>query len=169
MRRHLFTALAVIPLLVFGLSACGSSGGKASTAGKITAAKANGRDQQLKFARCMRANGVNMPDPDPNGRLTMERKAGDGQDDAKVNAAQEKCRKLLPGGGQPPKLSAADLAKMREFAKCMREHGVAMEDPGPDGLIKVKETAGAGKGRLDSGAAEQACQKLMPELGGQKG
>jgi hypothetical protein len=168
MRRHTFTALAVIPLLAFGLSACGSSG-KTSTAGKSTAAKQSERDQQLKFVQCMRANGVNMPDPDPNGGITMERKAGDGLTDAKVNAAQEKCRKLLPGGGQPPKLSSADLAKMREFAKCMREHGVAMEDPGPDGQINVKETAGADKGRVDGNAAQQACQKLMPQLGGQTG
>jgi hypothetical protein len=169
MRRHTFTALAVVPLLAFGLSACGS-GGKAA-AGRTTA-KADGQEQALKFVHCMRAHGVDMPDPEPGGLIKMgvKKSTQGGGDVAGVNktmeAAQKACRQYLPNGGQPPKLSSADLAKMREFAKCMREHGIPMADPGDDGRITVKMTGGPGAGakQLDDQAAQKACQHLMPKL-----
>jgi len=45
----------------------------------------------------------------------------------------EKCREFLPDGGDPPKPSAEDLAKAREYAKCIREHGVSgFPDPDPE-------------------------------------
>jgi hypothetical protein len=55
-------------------------------------------DQMRKYARCMRDNGVpDFPDPDANGEL---RGAGhEQQDDPKFQAAMEKCRPQLPGGG----------------------------------------------------------------------
>ena len=34
---------------------------------------------------------------------------------------EEKCRELLPNGGEPPSRHAEQLEQMREFAKCMRE------------------------------------------------
>ena len=169
MRRHTLTVAAVTALLAFGLSACGSDGGKNAPGGRSTATKANDQAKLIKYAQCMRANGVNMPDPEPGGGIKMEQRGGDETAKQKTDAAQQKCRHLLPNGGQPPKLSPADVTKMREFAKCMRQHGIPMEDPGDDGLIRVKETAGAGgKGasRLDDRAAEQACGKLRPALGG---
>jgi hypothetical protein len=167
MRRHTFIALAVIPVLAFGLSACGSNGGKNAAGGRSTAARAGEQAQLVKYAQCMRSNGVDMPDPEPGGGLTMAQREGGVTTQEKTNVAQEKCRHFLPNGGQPPKLSPADVAKMREFAKCMRQHGVPMEDPGADGLIRVKETAGPGGAkRLDDKTAERACGKLRPALGG---
>jgi hypothetical protein len=52
-----------------------------------------------KFAQCIRANGVpDFPDPDAEGRFTD---AGhEQQDNPKFQAAQQKCRSKLPGGGE---------------------------------------------------------------------
>jgi len=56
-------------------------------------------EQMRAYAQCMRDNGVpNFPDPDADGRL---RGAGHEQrNDPKYQAAMDKCRAKLPGGGQ---------------------------------------------------------------------
>ena len=167
MRKHL---LAVVPVLIFGLAACGNGTGK-NASSTTTAKAASDHDKMVKFAQCMRQNGVDVPDPDPGGGIKFAQRGG-GDADAtqkKFQAAQQKCRSFMPNGGRPPKLSPADVAQMRQFAKCMRDHGVNMEDPSDDGMIRVKETGGPGK-HFDDQAAQQACQKLMPQprLGGKE-
>ncbi|SFW62218.1 hypothetical protein [Amycolatopsis australiensis] len=61
----------------------------------------------------------------------------------------------------------SDEDKMRDFAKCMREHGVDMPDPKPAGDGKGMSIAiqgdGADKGKID--AAQSACKHLMPNGG----
>jgi hypothetical protein len=68
------------------------------------AQQAQARQNGLKFARCMRAHGVDIPDPQPNnGGLVIGRSgpgsaSGGGQvnpDDPKFEAAQKACMKLL--------------------------------------------------------------------------
>ncbi|MEP7055436.1 MAG: hypothetical protein ABI912_09335 [Actinomycetota bacterium] len=59
----------------------------------------------LAYAKCMRENGVDMPDPqfDEGGGVTMQMGGGPDQDEAKVKAADKVCRKFLgdrgDGGG----------------------------------------------------------------------
>ncbi|MFC7647395.1 hypothetical protein ACFQX6_47920 [Streptosporangium lutulentum] len=50
-------------------------------------------DEMVKFARCMREQGIDMPDPEPGGgiRLTMP-KGGE----QKMRAAQEACEEFAP-------------------------------------------------------------------------
>ena len=60
-------------------------------------------EQMVKFAQCMRENGVDVPDPEPGGgiEITQRRVAG-GDGDAtakKFEAAQAKCRSFMPNGG----------------------------------------------------------------------
>jgi hypothetical protein len=53
------------------------------------------------MAKCMREHGVDMPDPDENGRVTIRRKATDGSgmnpDSPTFKAADKACRKYAPG------------------------------------------------------------------------
>src|SRR5262245_51248913 len=56
------------------------------------------REAALKFARCMRTHGIDMPDPTfgANGEVRIEMKGGGGAlrpDDAAFKAAEAKCRK----------------------------------------------------------------------------
>jgi hypothetical protein len=121
------TALALITALcaASGLAACGGSG---ASGGTETTAKA-GFGQALKFSRCMRANGVpNFPDPSAAGggiRLEVVPGSGIKPQTPAFQAAQKKCRRLLPGGG-PGALKAthADFVAALAFAKCMRSHGL---------------------------------------------
>jgi len=54
------------------------------------------RDEELLFARCMRAHGVDMPDPTPDGRILVRTRA----DGPTTQAALRACaRGDGPGGG----------------------------------------------------------------------
>jgi hypothetical protein len=56
-------------------------------------------EQARQFAQCMRANGLpDFPDPGPDGRFSGPRHELQG--DPQYQAAQEKCREKLPGGGE---------------------------------------------------------------------
>ncbi|MEV6830207.1 hypothetical protein [Amycolatopsis sp. NPDC051102] len=78
-----------------------------------------------------------------------------------------------PKSGGPSAADASgksDEDKMRDFAKCMREHGVDMPDPKPagdgkGGSIAIQGVA-PGDGKLD--AASNACKHLMPNGGEMK-
>ena len=53
------------------------------------------QDALVKFTKCMREQGVNMPDPGANGQMQIP--TGVSQD--KLQAAQQKCQQYMPGGG----------------------------------------------------------------------
>ena len=85
--RHLVPALLAVLLL----AACGQTNRNGVTSvDKAAAGRA--------YAQCMRDNGVpDFPDPDANGQLRGP--AHEKESDPKFQAAQEKCRQKLPGGG----------------------------------------------------------------------
>ena len=64
----------------------------------------------------------------------------------------------------------SDEDKIRDFAKCMREHGVDMPDPKPGGdgkgMAVTLGAEGADKGKVD--AAQNACKHLLPNGGEMK-
>ena len=140
--------LATIALLAAGLPAgCGGSSGDA--------ADASG-DSAVRFAACMRENGV--PDfPDPvGGRITMR----SGVDPATMHAAQETCQELAPEGAdtENPRMQEQILA----FSQCMRENGVPdFPDPEGPGRLLVPRTID-----VQSPQFEQARQTCQDELRG---
>jgi hypothetical protein len=163
--------------LTLTMAACGG-GGKAngvaslSGANKPTTTTAGSshddRQKALEFARCMRQHGINMPDPKFNGNgISQEfsaRRGGKGPDDPKFKAAQQACQQYLPNGGQPTKPNPQEQQQMLAFARCMRQHGINMPDPKPNGGIEVK----GGPGTVNPNdpkfkAAQQACQQYEPK------
>jgi hypothetical protein len=170
MRRQMFAVLALAPMLALGLTACGT--GK-DPAAKAAASKSSDLDSMRKFAQCMRQNGVNMPDPVDagGGRVAVRASRVPGANtEEKMKAAEAKCRHFQPNGGKPVKLKPEDLAKMRAMAKCMREHGVDMPDPDPDGSVSITKGKNSTMD-LDSPtfkAADKACRKFAPGQIGQR-
>ncbi len=59
------------------------------------------REQALKHARCMRANGIDMPDPTfgQGGKVEMRIEGGVGPDNPRFDEAQRKCSKYGPKFG----------------------------------------------------------------------
>ncbi|MDL4817023.1 hypothetical protein [Actinomadura opuntiae] len=169
MRRQTFAALALAPALVLGLQACGGGSGGGTGTGKAASDEAKMR----KFAQCMRDNGVDMQDP-KDGRVEIRSSAqptargGPQRTDPKIEAAQKKCAHLMPNGGKPRKPSTQELARMRAYSKCMRDHGItAFPDPSSDGGIQINAGPGTGIDPESQTfkAADQACKKYQPGRG----
>ena len=181
MRRLLIAVTTVITALA--IAGCGgdkggdgvaSAGGtaNANATGKNGNAGANTGDnaeQMRKFASCMREHGIDMPDPevDSEGRVRMRigEEGANPPDQAKFEAAQKECQQYLPNGGEAPKLDAAEVEKMRQFSKCMRDNGVPdFPDPEPDGGLRIQFGGG---NSIDPNSktfkdAEAKCQQYMP-------
>ena len=63
---------------------------------------AEAQDKALKFAKCMRENGIDMPDPDFSGgglRITIGGPGAAGPDQETMRKAQEKCGAAFGAGG----------------------------------------------------------------------
>ena len=171
--------LLVVGVLALTLmvAACGGGGGKANGVASLsgskqpTATHAGGshdeRQAALDFARCMRQHGIDLPDPQFNGNGISQgftaRRGSKGPDDPKFKAAQQACNKYLPNGGQPTKPNPQEQQQMLAFARCMRQHGIDVPDPGASGGIEVKGRPGTvNPDSPKFKAAEQACQQYEP-------
>ena len=142
MTTRALISLGAAGAATLALAACGGDGG-----GDDASASPRERAQEsaLKFARCMREQGVDFPDPKvgDNGLVMIGPGPGEGApnpEDPKMRAATEACQEHLDAGGEAP--DEATLAKHRDafvaYARCMREEGVDMPDPGADGGFRFK-------------------------------
>ena len=144
------------------------SGSAKPTATTTTAAGGSDpRQAALQFARCMREHGIDMPDPKFNGNggisITVHAGgAGPKPDDPKFKAAEQACQQFMPKGGQARRPNPQQLQRALQFARCMRQHGVDVPDPGADGGIRIR---GAGPDDPRFKAAQQACQQYAPDGG----
>lgn len=176
MRRQLTGAVL---LLALALSGCGGSDDDSGADGVATAGGTAGADpsvaasadvpdadRQLKFAQCMRENGVEMPDPEPGGRPNL--RFGPDTDPGKVEAAMQKCRTFLPNGGQRLRLDPEQVERMRAMAACMRQNGVPdFPDPDADGRIRM-DRAVVDRDDPKVRAAFEKCREFAPGFGGDR-
>ncbi|WP_329246423.1 hypothetical protein OG417_51650 [Actinoallomurus sp. NBC_01490] len=130
MNKLLAASAAALALTVAG---CGGSGdAKSSSSGSNTL------EQAVKYAQCMRENGVtNFPDPDKNGRFVIAA-GGSNRNSPQFKKAQQACESQEPPG---MKDDSKDVAKAQtewlKFAQCMRKNGI-QDFPDPqDGRLKV--------------------------------
>jgi hypothetical protein len=120
----------------------------------------------------MREHDQNVPDPDPNsGNAAITPPAGD---QAGWNTAMGACRQLMPNGGQPEAPDPQDLEGLRQYAACMREHGVETTDPDPNtGNSQFGgRFANMSRSQIVNDptykAADVACKDKLPSAGPQK-
>ena len=144
-----------------------------STASSVGNTKAADRQQAVKFAECMRKNGVKgFPDPDASGQLTIDAIANGSSLDtnsAAFKQAVSACKDLEPAGFTGGKRSAEQQAGALKFAQCIRDNGVPdFPDPAPDApLVDTNRIPSAnrngGMGILN--AAMQKCGKFAADAG----
>src|SRR5215216_6348463 len=160
-------AAALLAVAALGVAACGDD---AETPTANAAADDDKvRQAQVKFAECMRENGVDMPDPKAEGGKSLFKVGGDsGISPEEFEKASKACEKYREG--IRPNLSEEEQAEFKEkaleHARCMREHGIDMPDPtfNADGGAEVRIGPGSSGGRLDPEDPEfQAAEK---ECGG---
>ena len=162
-------------LLLFATAGCGAKAGDgtgvataqdgtASAAPSKTSSQTQDEDAPLKFAQCMRKQGLTwFPDPDANGRTIV--KIPKSVDPKKFDAAREACKEFAPDGGDSPKLDPEMLEMARKMAKCMRENGVPdFPDPQPNGSIQLdRGKLGTGPGEPAFDKAQEKCSQFLPE------
>ncbi|MBP2708272.1 hypothetical protein JOL79_31285 [Microbispora sp. RL4-1S] len=128
-------------------------------------ASMNQQDALVKWAGCMRQNGVSVSDP---GTTTGPLIPQGGVNSQTLQRAQQACRSYLQaaGGGQGNVSGTAALDRFLELAKCMRENGV-QDFPDP----VLDETGGVTfNGKIDRKAphyqeAADACKSKLPSSG----
>ncbi|MDL4774816.1 MULTISPECIES: hypothetical protein [Thermomonosporaceae] len=118
----------------------------------------------MKFAQCMRQNGVDVPDPGSGGAGQTMRLGGKGTDRAALQAAMKKCQPYLQAGGKMPDMKDPKVRDQYiKFAQCMRKNGVDMPDPKPDGGMALPAQAGD---RAKVEKAGKACKGVLAGAGG---
>jgi hypothetical protein len=150
-----------------------SNTGSASSAGTASSGadkKLTKQEKAVKFAECIRANGVpHFPDPDPKGDfnfgvdVTIEvwRKAVDA------------CKALKPPGALSAKRTPKEQSASLRFAQCVRENGVK-DFPDPvngEPLVDTYKIPSSNKpgGMAILNAAMHKCGYVLKEAAGGQG
>src|SRR5262245_19155624 len=141
----------------------GSDGPGIATAAGATAqptptASLSDDEKRRQFAQCMRDHGIDVEDPSGNGGGVMIR----GTDKNRADTAMRACQTLLPGGSLSRSLTPEHLAEMHHCTQCLRDHGVNVAAPDPNGGIRISPGPGMSKDDPRLQQAFNACQDLMP-------
>lgn len=143
MRRLRWTFAGPLLALAVAAGGCGgavaddgvpsANGGAASPTASGSPA-ANDPDRARKFSQCMRDNGLpDFPDPGPDGRLDFSQIDRKQFGTEAWRKAMDACRSLAPNGGERRELDPAQQEQLRQWAQCMRDNGVDVPDPDPNG------------------------------------
>jgi hypothetical protein len=162
-------ALALVALIGAG---CGS----AESGSTNTSKTATNREKAMKFAECMRDNGVTeFPDPNAAGELTIDGIANRSSLDTNTAAFKQAisaCRDLEPPGFTGHTRSAQQQKHALEFAQCMRDNGVKdFPDPTRDGPLidTTRIPSAAGRGARSIPGFQAAMQKCTAIYSGELG
>ena len=175
MTRHILLRTAIAPLAASAVLLLGCGGESdtddpqaAAPPTQETASVAGTREALLAYARCMREQGVDMPDPrtDETGRLLLVPPEGD-TGTPRFQAADRACSELRDSGvpaAPPPEAGAELRAAMLEHARCMREQGIDMPDPqvAANGGATIPLGGAVDPSDPDFREAQERCRDKLP-------
>jgi len=172
-RRRLLAALALIAMVAL-ISACGSTApaGTGSGSSGTSNAAANAH-KAVKFAKCMRSNGVSeFPDPGASGSFTIDGVVNGSSldpDNPAFKQAISACKNLEPAGFTGGKRSPQQTQAALKFAQCIRANGVK-DFPDPANGQPLVDTNRIPSAATDSGmsilnAAMQKCHDFAAAVG----
>jgi len=137
--RRILAASAISAAIVVGLTACGSSSPSttSATAASGGTISSSARYQaRLNLAKCLRAHGLNVPDPSPNGGPAGGGGGGffrTARSSPNFQSAMQACAQYRRQANPAANLSPAQRAQYQQalvkFAQCMRAHNVNIPDP----------------------------------------
>jgi hypothetical protein len=159
-------ALALIAMVAL-ISACGSNAPAATDSGSSGGSTAANVEKAVKFAECMRGNGVSeFPDPNASGDFAYGIKKGSSLDPSTAAWQQAigVCKNLEPPGFMPKTLTTQEIDARLKFAQCIRENGMPdFPDPTGNGpLINVPNA----QSNTEFQAALQKCRHLLAASSG---
>jgi hypothetical protein len=172
--RRTATGIVLIGMLAFAaLAGCAGGGRAGATASPSASAMTDAQLQVLvnNLVQCVRQNGApGMPDvPVRNGHIVLpDENTVDQATRQNIDAARQACKAvedripasvLANNSQQSGGPTAADVPKLRAFAKCMRDNGQpGWPDPRADGSFPGQDLR---QGKTPQfRAAMQACQEF---------
>ena len=165
-------AVALITMVAL-ISACGSNAPASAGSDSGGTNAATNHEKAVKFAACMRANGVSaFPDPSASGNFTIEQVANGSSLDTNAPAFKQAistCKTLEPSGFTGTKRSRQQQSAALKIAACIRANGVPdFPDPDPNGPIidtnRIPSAASPG-GMSAVHTAMQKCHGLAAAAG----
>ena len=180
--RRAFAAFALTGALAVGVSACGSSSSSSSSsavAGTSVSSSSSRYTARLAYAKCMRAHGVNVPDPSPNGGPAGGGGGGGGgggfqalRDSPNFQTASQACASLRAKAFAFANVSPAQRAQFQQelvkFATCMRSHNIDIPDPstsGGGGFGIFRQIPSSERNSPAFQTALKACSSALPRFG----
>jgi hypothetical protein len=148
----------VLMVLVAGAAGCTRNEDPA-----VATAGTGGERSALEYSTCMREQGLTwFPDPDAQGNLTVHNP--EGVDQGKIDKAEQACKVYAPWEGPKKAPPAAELEKIRQVSRCMREHGIEKyPDPDAYGSVRIDSKAlGVDPDSETFKKARQECERYMP-------
>ena len=166
MSRRLRPLTALAMVAVIGVGCSNAPAGTGNNTATI-------REQAMKFAECMRDNGLKeFPDPDASGDLTIDQIANRSSLNTTTPAFKQAfsaCKNLEPPGFTGTKRSPEQQQAALKFAQCIRDNGVKdFPDPANDQpLIDTNRipSAAANGGVSSLNAAMRKCRGAAAEAG----
>jgi hypothetical protein len=147
-----------------------ASTASSTTTSSATTTKLTAQEKAVKFAECMRANGVpHFPDPDSKGATNF------GVDVTREVwlRAIDACKALKPPGALRSKRTPKEQSASLSFAQCVRDHGVK-DFPDPvngEPLIDTYKIPSSNKpgGMTILNAATHTCGSILKLSAGGQG
>jgi hypothetical protein len=151
--------LVLVLALVLAVAGCGGGGNSNTTS---PGGSSDPKQAALSWAKCMRQHGINIPDPAfaADGGVQQQLPKGVDPDTPKFKAVAQACKQYQPDGGVPEKVDPQLQQQMLAFARCMRQHGINIPDPTPDGRVDMR---GIDTDASKFKAAERACPGFRPK------
>ena len=180
--RTRLAALLALPILGLAIAGCSSGsspshgvanlpGGSAHGAGAPTLTQAQSDQDFVDFAHCMRAHGVQMPDPVHLRGHSGLSLVGLPAQTAANRPAFAACNHFIAQIEQMKNAHAQAvlgplLPALTRYAECMRRHDIAMLDPTPQGQVDLGNVPGINNNFSRNSpqfhAADTACRHFLP-------
>ena len=132
---------------------------------RLTGAQSD--QDMLNYARCMRAHGVNMPDPvhiPGHAGLSLVTSATPPPSRAATAACTHFLQPIIQG--KAAAMTPARIAALASYARCMRSHDIPMLDPTSTGELRLGTVPGIssdfGRNSPQFRGADAACRHLLP-------
>jgi hypothetical protein len=173
-------AMLALSAAAMALAACSSGpaapqvahlsghGSQTRAAGQLPVAQSD-RDM-IHFARCMRAHGVQVPDPfhrAGHSGLSIEVPAQTAANRPAFSACMHFIQPIVQMKmAHAAAIAAPHLHALTEYARCMRARDISMLDPTPQGQLNLGNVPGItsnfGRYSPQFRAADTACRHFLP-------
>jgi hypothetical protein len=172
-RRPLVLAASIVAIAMLGTGCSHSPANTGSSNPHGNTGTSSIHGQAVKFAECMRSNGVSgFPDPAATGSLTIDGVLNGSSLDPNSTAwrqALTACQHLEPPGFTGTTANTQQMKARLQFAQCVRDHGVTdFPDPTANGpLVDTNRipSAATPAGMSALNAAMRACGRYAAASG----